>query len=95
MATSRNPLPSPSSVPFIQRIKPLLDEERELKENVAYLQEVSGVFQDAVNGTDNPSPLASSTCDAFDNWATVSFVKRLEARMGQILAELQEECNTD
>ena len=50
-----DPIPAPSSVIFIQHIKPLLDEERELKENVAYLQEVSGVFQDAVDGTDNPS----------------------------------------
>ena len=53
----------PSSIPFIQRIKSLLDEERELKETIDYLREVSTVFQDAVEGTDNPSSLASSTCD--------------------------------
>ena len=85
----------PSSVSFIQRIKPLLDEEGELKENVACLREVSGLFHDAVEGTDNPSPLASSTCDAFDNWATVTFVQRLEARMEQIGTQLQDECNAD
>ena len=86
---------TPSSIPFIQRIKPILDEESELKENLAYLQEVSGVFQDAVDGTENPSPLASSTCDAFGNWATVTFVKRLEARMEQISMQIQHECNVD
>ena len=54
-------LPCTKFHPFVQRIKPLLDdEERELKESVAYFQQVSGVFQDAVDGTDNPSPLASS-----------------------------------
>ena len=86
---------TPSSIPFIQRIKPLLDEESELKENLAYLQEVSGVFQDAVDGTENPSPLSSSTCNAFGNWATVSFVQRLEAKMALIITELQDECNAD
>ena len=95
MATSRNPLPSPSSVPFIQRIKTLLAEERELKENVAYLREVSGVFQDAVNGTKAPSSLISSTCDSFCNWATVTSVQRLEAKMEQIVTQLQGECNAD
>ena len=85
----------PSSIPFVQRIKPLLDEERELKENVAYLQEVSVVFQDAVEDTDNPSSLASSTCDSFCNWATVTSIQRLEARLVQILTEIQDECNAD
>ena len=86
---------APRSVPFIQRIKPLLDEESELKENLAYLQEVSVVFQNALDDTPNPSPLASSTCDAFGNWATVTFVKRLEARMEQISMQIQHECNVD
>ena len=85
----------PSSIPFIQLIKPLLDEEREVKENIVHLKEVSGVFQDAVDGTDNPCLLASSTCDAFVNWATVSFVQRLEARLEQVLTELQDECNAE
>ena len=31
MATSRNPIPAPSSVPFIQRIKPLLEKRGNLK----------------------------------------------------------------
>ena len=88
------PTPAPSSIPFIQRIKSLLDEERELKENIVYLQEVSGVFQDAVNGTKTPSSLASSTCDSFYNWAE-SFTQDLEARMEQVLTELQDECNAD
>ena len=81
--------------PFVRRIKTLLDEERELKENVAYLQEVSGLFQDAVNGTDNPSILIGSTCNTFVNWATVSSVQHLEARMEQISSQLQDECNAD
>ena len=84
----------PSSIPFVQRIKPLLDEERELKENVADLQElsvVSVVFQDAVDGTDNPSPLATSTYIVFDSWAT-SFDQHLEARMEQISNQLHDEC---
>ena len=85
----------PSSNPFVNHIKPLLDEERELKENVAYLREVSESFHDAVNGTGNPHPLASSTCDFFCNWATVTFVQRLEAKMEQVLTELQNECNSD
>ena len=83
-----------SSLPFIQRIKPLLDEEREIKENVIYLKDVSGVFQDAVDSTQNPSSLVSSTCDTFYSWATV-FVKRLQARKEQILSELQAECNVE
>ena len=81
--------------PFVQRIKPLLDdEERELKESVAYFQQVSEVFQDAVDGTDNPSPLASSTYIVFDSW-TKSLAQHLEARMEQISTELQNECNAD
>ena len=83
-----------SSIPFIQRIKPLLDEERELKENAASLEEVSAAFQDAMDSTQNPSSLASSTCDTFYSWATV-FVKRLQARKEQILSELQAECNAE
>ena len=86
---------APRSVPFIQRIKPLLDEESELKENLAYLREVSRVFQNALDDTPNPSPLASSTCDAFGNWATVTFAKRLEAMMEQISMQIQHECNVD
>ena len=85
----------PRSKPFVQRIKPLLDEERELKENVAYLHEVSGAFQDAVNGTENPSPLASSTCHSFCNWATVTSIQRLDSRLVQNSTELQDECNAD
>ena len=88
----------PSSIPFIQRIKPLLDEERELKENIVHLPEVSGVFQDAVDGTDNTSPsalLTSAACDIFSDWATITFVERLEARMEQILTDLQDECNVE
>ena len=52
------------------------------------LQEVSGVFH-------NPSQLASSTCDAFSNWATVFFVHRLDARLEQVSNELQDECNAE
>ena len=86
---------APSSFQFVQRIKPLLDdEEREHKESVAYFQQVSGVFQDAVDGTDNPSPLASSTYIVFDSW-TKSLAQHLEARMEQISTELQNECNAD
>ena len=85
----------PNSVPFIQHIKPLLDEERELKDNVAYLQEVSGMFQDAVDGTENPSILIGSTCNTFVNWATVTTIQRLEAKMEEVLTELQDECNAD
>ena len=84
----------PSPIPSIQLIKPLLDEERELKENIAYLPEMSGVFQDAVDGKENPSQLASSACDVFSDWAT-SFVQRLEARLEQVLTDLQDECNVE
>ena len=31
---------APNSIPFVRRIKTLLDEEKELKENVAYLQKL-------------------------------------------------------
>ena len=86
---------APSSIPFVRRIKPLLDEERELKENVAHLQEVSETFFDAVNDTKTPSSLISSTCETFVSWATVSFVKRLEARIKQISMQIQHECNVD
>ena len=83
----------PSSIPFVNRIKPLLDEERELKENIAYLPEMSGVFQDEVEA-ENPSQLASSACDVFSDWAT-SVVQRLEARLQQVLTDLQDECNVE
>ena len=88
-------LPCTKFHPFVQRIKPLLDDgERELGESVADLQQVSEVFQDAVDGTDNPSPLASSTYIVFDSW-TKSLAQHLEARMEQISTELQNECNAD
>ena len=86
---------APSSFPWNQRIKLLLDEERELKENIAYLKEVSGVFRGAVDDTQTPSQLAGSTCDVFVNWATVIFVQRLEAKMEQVSMQLQHECNVD
>ena len=53
------------------------------------------MFQDAVDGTDNPSQLASLTCDAFSDWATITFVERLEARLEQVLTDLQDECNVE
>ena len=53
------------------------------------------VFQDAVDGTDDPCRLTSSICDAFVNWATVSFVQRLDARLEQVFTELQDECNAE
>ena len=71
-----------------------MERERELGESVADLQQVSEVFQDAVDGTDNPSPLASSTYIVFDSW-TKSLAQHLEARMEQISTELQNECNAD
>ena len=100
MATVYGDPPAPSSIPFIQGIKPLLDEEKEIKENIVYLQEMTVVFQDAVEGTPNPAGaaffvqrgLACLTCDAFGSWAT-SFTRDLKARKEQILTELQNECN--
>ena len=83
---------APSSIPFIQRIKPLLDDERELKENVADLQQLSGVFKDAVGGTDND--LASSTSIVFNNW-TKTITQDLEDRMEEISIRLQDECNVE
>ena len=80
MATVYGDPPAPSSIPFIQGIKPLLDEEKEIKENIVYLQEMTVV------------PRACLTCDAFGSWAT-SFTRDLKARKEQILTELQNECN--
>ena len=53
------------------------------------------MFQDAVDGTENPSLLTCSTCNTFVNWATVTSTQRLEARMEQISSQLQDECNAD
>ena len=83
-----------SSIPFVQHIKPLLDEESEIKENAAYFQQVSETFFDAVDGTKNPRQLASSTCHAFGNWAK-SFTRDLEAKLEQIVNQLQDQCNEE
>ena len=41
--------PPPGSVPFVQRVMPYLNEERELKKNANGLKEISGTFKVAVD----------------------------------------------
>ena len=85
---------APKSVPFTQRIKPILDEELELKKNIKHMQEVSREFRFATNNTENQSSLAIAACDIFCNWATVVFIPHLEVNMERVTMQLQHECYT-
>jgi len=80
----------PSDVPFIKSIKPYLDEEKELKENIASLEESKSSLTEAVTCTNDQ--LMRSAFTVFDSWAT-SFIKTTEDKLQLISTQLQDMCN--
>jgi len=80
----------PSSIPFIQSIKPYLDEEKELKETIASLTVSNSSLTKAVACTNNK--LMRSTCNVFDSWAT-SFINTTEVKINSTSVKLQDMCN--
>ena len=81
---------SPSSIPFIQTIKPNLHEEKELKETIASLEDSASSFTDALTCTNDKQ--ITSVCTVFDSWAT-SFINSTEDKLQQISTQLQDLCN--
>lgn len=79
-----------SSIRFIRNIKPHLDEEKELKETVASLNNSTSSLAEAVTCTNDK--LMRSTFAVFDSWAT-SFINTTEDRLGSISVKLQDICN--
>ena len=75
--------PSPRSVPFLQRVEPLLREEHLLKEDVHFLAEISSAWSEAARYGSN---LESSASEVFQKWATL----RSEALIPRRLAKIQE-----
>jgi len=80
----------PSSNPFIQSIKPHLDEEKELKETVASLKESTSSLTKAVTCTNDQ--LMRSAFTVFDSWAT-SYINSTEDKLQLISTRLQDLCN--
>ena len=80
----------PSSIPFIQSIKPFMDEERELKQNFASLKDSISSLTEAV--TRNQDEFMRSAFAVFDSWAT-SFINTAEDKLQQISTQLQDMCN--
>ena len=81
---------TPSSIPFIQRIKPHLDEEKELKDNIESLVDSTSSLTKAVTCTTDTLVRSAST--VFDSWST-SFVNTTEHKISSISMILQEMCN--
>ena len=80
----------PRSIPFIQGIKPYLDEEKELKETAASLIDSASSFTKAVTCTNDQ--MMRSTSTVFDSWAT-SFINTTEDKVNLISMKLQDMCN--
>ena len=80
----------PSSIPFIQSIKPHLDEEKELKETAASLINCTSSLNEAV--TCSKDDLMRSAFTVFDSWST-SFVNTMEGKVKLISTQLQDLCN--
>jgi len=81
---------TPSSFPFIQSIKPYLDEETELKKTVKSLMDSTSSLTEAVAHTNDKLIRSAST--VFDSWST-SFINTTEVKINSILMLLQEMCN--
>lgn len=81
---------SPSSIPFIQSIKPYLDDEEELKETVASLEQSTSSLTKAVACTNDQ--LMRSAFAVFDSWAT-SYINSTEDKLQLISTRLQDLCN--
>ena len=80
----------PSSYPFIQGIKPHLDEEKELKETVSSLADSASSLTKALSCTNDT--LVRSAFTVFDSWAT-SFINSTEDTINSISVKLQDMCN--
>lgn len=80
----------PIDVPFIKSIKPNLDEEKELKETIASLEESKSFLTENVTCTNDE--LMRSAFTVFNSWAT-SFINTTEDKVGSILVKLQDMCN--
>lgn len=80
----------PSSVPFIQNIKPYLDEEKELKVTVESLMNSTSSLTKAVSCTNDQLIRSSST--VYDSWAN-SFINSAEDKVKLISTQLQDMCN--
>ena len=90
-ARSTNNYPSPPrSIPFIQSIKPFLDEEKELKETAASLKGSTPFLIEAVACTNDQ--LMRSVSTVYDSWAT-SFINTTEDKLQLISTQLQEMCD--
>ena len=79
-----------SSIPFIQSIKPLLDEEIELNETATSLKESTSSLTKAVTCTNDD--LMRSAFTVFDSWAT-SFINSTEEKLQLISTQLQDLCD--
>jgi len=86
--------PPPSSVPFIQRVMPNLNEERDLVDNANGLKEILEKFKIAVDEgpSNNKTGLVGSVHNAFDSWAT-SCIQGLDLKKESISRNLQGLCD--
>ena len=86
--------PALNSVPFIQRVMPYLNEERELKDNANGLKEILGKFKVAVDetSTNNKAGLVGSAHNVFHSWA-MSCVQGLDMKKEGISRNLQGLCD--
>lgn len=76
--------------PFIRSIKPLLNEEKELKQTAVSLTYATSSLTKAVSCTKDGLMRSAST--VFDSWAT-SFINTTEGRIDSVSMKLQEKCN--
>ena len=76
--------------PFIQGIKPHLDEEKELKETAASLTDCTSSLTKAVACTNDQ--LMRSAFTVFDSWTT-SYINSTEEKVTLISRQLQDMCN--
>jgi len=80
----------PISIPFIQSIKPYLEEEQELKETAKSLVDSISSLTEAVACTNDK--LMSSASTVFGSWAT-SFINTTEDKINSISVKLQDMCD--
>jgi len=81
---------SPSNFPFIQTIKPYLNEEKALKETAVSLEDSKSSMIEAVTVTKNK--LTRSAFTVYDSWAQ-SFINTTEDKLRLISTQLQDMCN--
>ena len=79
-----------SSNKFLQCIKPVLEEEKELNDTISHLQDLPSPFREAVACTTDP--LIKSTYTVFEDWA-VSFQRAMNAKMKCVCTNIHNICN--